>query len=200
MAIIVSGKNLDLGESLREYALDRIEQAIEKYFNRPVSGQMCVEKSRGEFLSSCSFHLHSGFDIQTSGRAHDAYASVDDAAEKLEKQLRRYKRRLKAHHGQDHAAARDAMNFATDYVIKRTEEDDSEGQIDGTELAPAIIAETQTAIMKLSVSDAVMHMDLADRPFLIFRNASHDRINVVYRRPDGNIGWIDPANTPLQEK
>ncbi len=196
MKLIVSGKNLDLGESLRDYASNRIEQAIEKYFSRPVSGQMFIEKSRGEFLCTCSLHLHSGFDVQTSGRAHDAYACVDDAAEKLEKQVRRYKRRLKNHHADLRQGDVLSGGPAIDYVLESRDEDETDDEDDTQQaegLAPPIIAEKPTTVMTLTVSDAVMRMDLSDQPFLIFRNRSHDRINVVYRRPDGNIGWIDPV-------
>lgn len=194
MKLIVSGKNLDLGETFRTYASDRIEQAIEKYFSRPVSGHMFIEKAHGEFLCTCSLHLHSGFDVQTSGRAPDAYACVDDAAEKLEKQVRRYKRRLKNHHADQKSVERSVDGTAMDYVIESRSDDVSDETGDDAEdLAPPIIAEKPTTVMKLTVSDAVMKMDLADQPFLIFRNRSHDRINVVYRRSDGNIGWIDPV-------
>ncbi len=195
MKIKVTGKNLDLGDALRDYALDRIDQAIEKYFNRPVSGQVFIEKAHGEFSTNCSLHLHSGFDVQTSGSAADAYASVDGAAEKLEKQLRRYKRRLKNHHA--HAPSREPQMDAMNYVIDSREQDEhSESPED---LAPPIIAEHPTAIKHLSVSDAVMQLDLSDSPVVVFRNASHGQINFIYRRPDGNIGWIDPAALSLKK-
>jgi ribosomal subunit interface protein len=193
MKLIVTGKNIDLGESLRDYASGRIEQAVEKYFSRPVSGQMFIEKAHGEFLCTCSLHLHSGFDVQTSGRAHDAYACVDDAAEKLEKQVRRYKRRLKNHHAELRHDDQFIGGPAIDYVLESRNEDEGGETENADGLAPPIIAENPTTVMKLTVSDAVMRMDLSNQPFLIFRNRSHDRINVVYRRPDGNIGWIDPV-------
>jgi ribosomal subunit interface protein len=193
MTIKVTGKNVDLGESLRDFALGRVEQAVDKYFARPATGQLFIEKAHGQFLTSCSLHLHSGHDVQTSGRANDAYASVEDAAEKLEKQLRRYKRRLKDHN-QAAAALRKTGDWAKNYVIETREDPAREGEDEAEDgLAPPIIAEEQTALMTLSVGDAVMRMDLTDAPMLIFRNASHGGVNVVYRRPDGNIGWIDPG-------
>lgn len=197
MTIVVSGKNLDLGDALRDYALDRIEQAIEKYFNRPVSGQMFIEKAHGTFSANCSLHLHSGFNVQTSGSAGDAYASVDDASNKLEKQLRRYKRRLKNHHGHAHGGARETQNDAIDYVIGHR--DDEHDDDTAEDLSPPIIAEQLTVVRHLSVSDAVMQLDLSDSPVVIFRNASHGQINIIYRRPDGNIGWIDPSATSLKK-
>ncbi len=195
MTIKVSGKNLDLGDALRDYALDRIDQAIEKYFNRPVSGQVFIEKSHGQFSTSCSFHLHSGLDVQTSDSAADAYASVDGAAAKLEKQLRRYKRRLKNHHA--HAPSKELQMDAMNYVIDNREQDE-DAEI-AEDLAPPIIAEHPTAIKHLSVSDAVMQLDLSDDPVVVFRNASHGQINFIYRRSDGNIGWIDPAPSSLKK-
>lgn len=192
MNLRIAGKNLDLGDALKDYALDRIAAGVEKYFSRPVSGQMSIEKSHGEFVTHCALHLHSGVDVQTTGRAPDAYASVDEAAVNLEKQLRRYKRRLKNHHLS--ASPREQDFAAMDYVIQsRDDDDDDEDAADPVEANPPVIAETQTPVSRLSVSDAVMQLDLKGAPFLIFRNATHDQINVVYRRPDGNIGWIDPS-------
>ncbi|MDZ4791089.1 MAG: ribosome-associated translation inhibitor RaiA [Hyphomicrobiales bacterium] len=195
MTITVTGKNLDLGDALRDYVLDRVDQAVEKYFNRPVSGQILVEKSHGEFSTSCSLHLHSGFDVQTSGSAADAYASVDVASAKLEKQLRRYKRHLKNHHA--HGSAKEPHIDVINYVIDNSEPDESSE--DNEDLAPPIIAEHITAIKHLSVSDAVMQLDLSNSPVVVFRNASHGQINFIYRRPDGNIGWIDPAASSLKK-
>lgn len=195
MTINISGKNLDLGESLREYVLDKISEASEKYFAGPVTGKAVIEKTRGIFVTSCSLHLHSGLNVQTSSQAGDAYASVDDAVEKLEKQLRRYKRRLKSHH---HTPLPDAIPgvAAMDYTIGTPEDDADHGD---SERAAPVIAETETTVPSLAVSDAVMQMDVSGQPFLIFRNAKHDRINVVYRRADGNIGWIDPGGVTLKK-
>jgi ribosomal subunit interface protein len=194
MTINITGKNVDLGESLREYALDKIDEAVDKYFVRPISGKVVIEKTHGDFVTSCSVHLHSGLDIQTSSKSHDAYAGVDEAVEKMEKQLRRYKRRLKNHHAT--AAALPGIE-AMDYTIGHTAEEDADHEAE--ERAAPVIAEEQTTIPILSVSDAVMRMDLAGALFLIFRNAKHDRINVVYRRADGNIGWIDPGGVTAKK-
>jgi ribosomal subunit interface protein len=185
MAIQVTGKNLDLGTALRGYVVERLDKAFERYGSEGLSGHVVVEKEGAEFSTSCNIHLRSGLSLQANGRDNDPYPSVDEAMDRLEKRLRRYKRRLKSqHHGRDDATDVSAV----DYVIRHSEED----EVDDTELAPAIIAETQTAVRKLSVGDAVMEMDLADKAFLFFKNASNDRLNVVYRRSDGNIGWIDP--------
>jgi ribosomal subunit interface protein len=195
MAIQITGKNLDLGSSLRGYVTDRLEKAFDKYGTDGLSGHILVEKEHGQFMTQCSVHLRSGLSLQSQGRAGEAYASVDEAMDRLEKRLRRYKRRLKNHHGADRSDGADLA--AVDYTIRQSEEADGEEE---QELAPAIIAETQMAIRELSVGDAVMEMDLADKAFVVFMNASNGRMNVVYRRGDGNIGWIDPGGMARQGK
>lgn len=192
MAIQITGKNLDLGSSLRGYVTDRLDKALDKYGTDGLSGHIFVEKEHGQFMTQCSVHLRSGLSLQSQGRAGEAYASVDEALDRLEKRLRRYKRRLKNHHATDRSNGADLA--AIDYTIRQSEE------IEDAELAPAIIAETQMAIRELSVGDAVMEMDLAEKAFLIFMNASTSRMNVVYRRGDGNIGWIDPGGLSSQKR
>jgi ribosomal subunit interface protein len=193
MAIQITGKNIDLGSSLRGYVSDRLEKAFEKYGTDGLSGHIFVEKEHGEFSTQCSVHLRSGLSLQSQGRGLEAYASVDEALDRLEKRLRRYKRRLKNHHG---AGRTDGVDVAAiDYTIRH-----EEGEAEEPELAPAIVAETQLVIRELSVGDAVMEMDLAEKLFLVFKNASNERINVVYRRGDGHIGWIDPGGLSGQQK
>ena len=194
MAIQITGKNLDLGASLRGYVTDRLEKAFDKYGTDGLSGHIFVEKEHGQFMTQCSVHLRSGLSLQSEGCAGEAYASVDEAMDRLEKRLRRYKRRLKNRHGSDRNDVADLA--AIDYTI-RPDEDAETGD---AELAPAIIAETQMAIRELSVGDAVMEMDLAEKAFVVFMNASNGRLNVVYRRGDGNIGWIDPGGLSAQRK
>ena len=189
MTIKVTGKNIDLGESLRAYALNRVDTALGKFSGRSLSGQISLEKNHDGFFTQCSIHLSSGLDIQSTGSGADAYGSVDSALERLEKRLRRYKRRLKSHGQGADGAAQLYDGAGIDYVIDAEQAGDA-GSGEG---APAVIAETPARVRAMSVSDAVMQMDLADQTFLVFRNASHGGINVVYRRPDGNIGWIDPS-------
>jgi ribosomal subunit interface protein len=193
MAIQITGKNIDLGSSLRGYVSDRLEKAFEKYGTDGLSGHIFVEKEHGEFSTQCSVHLRSGLSLQSQGRGLEAYASVDEALDRLEKRLRRYKRRLKNHHGGGRTDGVDVA--AIDYTIRH-----EEGEAEEPELAPAIVAETQLVIRELSVGDAVMEMDLAEKLFLVFKNASNERINVVYRRGDGHIGWIDPGGLSGQQK
>jgi ribosomal subunit interface protein len=189
MAIQITGKNIDLGSSLRSYVTDRLEKAFEKYGTDGLSGHIFVEKEHGRFATQCSVHLRSGLSLQSQGQGNEAYASVDEALDRLEKRIRRYKRRIKNHHGAGRDGDGDAELTGIDYTLRQ----DEEGETDDAELAPAIIAETQMAIRELSVGDAVMQMDLAEKAFVIFKNASNGRINVVYRRGDGHIGWIDPG-------
>ena len=190
MTLQVTGKNLDVGEALRTYVTERIGQTLDKYFSGNRSGHVRIEKERNRFVTDCSIQLRSGLSLQSHGESPDAYASADMALERLEKRLRRYKRRLKKHHGS--GAAADASTQAQYFVIQADQDEIIEESDDN----PIIIAETHTEIRELSVSDAVMQMDLSNRPVLVFRNASHGHTNVVYRRPDGNIGWIDPGGAP----
>ena len=196
MTIKVTGKNIDLGESLRAYALSRVDTALDKFSGRSLSGQISLEKNHDGFFTHCAIHLESGLDVQSTGTGVDAYGSVDSAMERLEKRLRRYKRRLKSHGQGVDDTAQLYEGAGIDYVID-AEAADAENE-EGA--APAVIAEKPARVRAMSVSDAVMQMDLADQAFLVFRNASHGGINVVYRRPDGNIGWIDPSGATSDAK
>lgn len=196
MAIQVTGKNIDLGTALRNYVTEKIEKILEKYDSRGVSAHIFIEKKHGLFHTTSTVHLASGLSLQSTGEASEAHPSVDEAVNHLEKRLRRYKRRLRDHHQAVSARTDEELLRAMDYVIRHSQEE--EEQPDGEDLAPVIVAEAQTAIHELSVSDAVMAMDLADRAFFIFKNASHGRLNVVYRRDDGHIGWIDPGGISAQ--
>jgi ribosomal subunit interface protein len=185
MTIQVTGKNLDVGEALRGYVQERIAVTVEKYIGRLPNGHVRVEKDHGEFRTNCTIHLWQGLSLEAHGSAPDAYQSADRACERLEKRVRRYKGRLKRHGA--HAARKETP--ATSYVLQSPQE----GQEERDEDNPIVIAEAPTVVHEMAVSDAVMQMDLSDQPFVLFRNATSGEINVVYRRDDGNIGWIDPA-------
>jgi ribosomal subunit interface protein len=190
MPFRVSGKNLDIGEALRERVSARIVEALSKYFDGGYSGHVTVEKEGFGFRTECAIHLDSGMTLHTDANAADAYSSADQAALRIEKRLRRYKRRLK-----DRSAARangaNGANIidAPSYVIEAPDIDSDE---EVTEFNPVIIAEQTTALRQLSVSEAVMELDMTGAPVVVFRHASHGRVNLVYRRPDGNVGWVDP--------
>ena len=190
MPFRVSGKNIDLGEALRTRVNARVAEATAKYFDGGYSGHVTIGKEGFGFRTECLIHLDSGITLEAEAIAGDAYASADQAALRIEKRLRRYKRRLK-----DHQMARgDGHAFATaidapSYVIAAPEQDSDE---EVTEFNPVIIAETTTSLKRLSVSEAVMELDLTGAAVVVFRHAGHGRVNLVYRRPDGHIGWIDP--------
>jgi ribosomal subunit interface protein len=186
MTIQVTGKNLDVGEALRGYVQDRVVHTVEKYVGRPPTGHVRIEKEHGEFRTNCTIHLWQGMSLEAHGTAPDAYKSADLACERLEKRVRRYTRKVKRHGG---GQTPRKETPAASYVLQSP----PEGQEESDEDNPIIVAEAETVVHEMAVSDAVMHMDLSDRPFVVFRNASHGEINVVYRRDDGNIGWIDPA-------
>jgi ribosomal subunit interface protein len=188
MPFRVSGKNLDLGEALRERVSARIAQAVSKYFDGGYSGHVTLAKDGFGFRTECAVHLDSKITLHTEGMAPDAYASADQAALRLERRLRRYHRRLKEHR-HDRADAASSSSAAT-YVIEAPQHED-DADADG--FTPVIIAESTTTLKRLSVSEAVTELDMTGAPVLVFRHAAHDGINVVYRRPDGHFGWIDPA-------
>ena len=187
MSFRISGKNLDIGDALRERVNARIAEVLAKYFDGGYSGHVTVAKDGFGFRTECAIHLDSGITLHTEANAADAYASADQAALLIEKRMRRYKRRLKDRHAarQDGAAGIDAPS----YVIE-TPSHDEDDEI--TEFNPVIIAEATTTLKRLSVSEAVLELDLTGAPVVVFRHASHGRVNLVYRRGDGNVGWIDP--------
>jgi len=190
MPFRVSGKNIDIGEALRIRITERIAEATTKYFDGGYSGHVTVGKEGFGFRTECAIHLDSGITLEAEALAADAYASADQAASRIEKRLRRYKRRLR-----DRQAARVDGNVvheepavdAQSYVIAAPDQDEVT-----TDINPVIIAETTTALKRLSVSEAVMELDLTGAPVVVFRHAGHGRVNLVYRRSDGHIGWIDP--------
>lgn len=191
MSFRVSGRNIDVGESLRSRINDRIAEATAKYFDGGFSGHVTVGKEGFGFRTECVIHLDSGIVLEAEALAADAYASADQVAGRIEKRLRRYKRRLKNHQGvgSDGAAAEPREISAASYVIAAPAHE-SDDEIAGFD--PVIIAETTTAFKRLSVSDAVMELDLTGAAVVVFRHAGHGRVNLVYRRGDGHIGWIDP--------
>jgi ribosomal subunit interface protein len=187
MGLRISGKSVDIGEAFRGHVEAKIGDALEKYFDGGFTGHVTVEREGPGFRTDCAIHLDTGVVLKAEGRAQDVYQSFDMAAERIDKRLRRYKRRLKDHH---HRKRGDGMP-ATEYVLAAPDED--------TEVAPdtdpVVIAEQATNLETMTVGGAVMAMDLTDAPVVVFRNAGHGGVNVVYRRSDGHIGWIDPSLT-----
>ncbi len=188
MPFRISGKNMDIGEALRERVQARIAEALGKFFDGGYSGHVTVGKEGFGFRTECAIHLDSGTTLHTEATAADAYASADQAALRVEKRLRRYKRRLKDHHAGRGNGVGSEMDAAS-YVLAAPAED-LDHEI--TEYNPVVIAESTTTMKRLSVSEAVMELDMTGAPVVVFRHAGHGRLNLVYRRPDGHIGWIDP--------
>ncbi|SHN62110.1 ribosome hibernation-promoting factor, HPF/YfiA family [Erythrobacter sanguineus] len=187
MDIRVSGHQMDTGSALQEHAADRLGAVVEKYFDKALSSHVTFGKAPGgAFTCDIITHVMQGLMLKAQGQAQDAHFALDDAVAKINKQLRRYKRRLTDHHQQaDHSRAEEEAA----YTIFAVEVDDEE------ELAadaPLVIAETRVDIPTASVADAVMMMDLRNTTALFFKNAGTDRHNMVYRRADGSIGWVEP--------
>jgi ribosomal subunit interface protein len=195
MSFRVSGKNLDVGDALRERINDRIVEIVSKYFDGGYSGHATLTRDGFGIRTECVIHLDSKIVLEAEGMAPDAYASADQAALRLEKRLRRYHRRLKDHRPErsGNGKARGEIDAAS-YIIAAPEQD-SEAPIDG--FTPVIIAESTTTLRQLTVSDAVSELDMTGAPVLVFRHAAHGGVSVVYRRADGHFGWIDPkASAP----
>ena len=186
MSFRVSGKNIEVGEALRERVEARVAEAMGKYFDGGYSGHVTLQREGFGFRTECAIHLDSKITLHAEGMAADAYASADQAALRIERRLRRYHRRLKDHRPErlDGHGAVDAPS----YVIAAPE-DEAEPPAEG--FAPVIIAESTTALRKLSVSEAVLELDMTGAPVVVFRHAANGGVNVVYRRSDGHFGWID---------
>jgi ribosomal subunit interface protein len=188
MSFRVSGKQVDVGEALRTRVSDRVAEVLAKFFNGGYSGHATISKEGFGFRTECVVHLDSGLTLHVDGLAVDGYASADQAALRIEKRLRRYKTRLKQHAARATVGNKAAAITALSYVITAPDHDDEEI----TDFNPAIIAESTTTLERLSVSEAVMELDLTGAPVVMFRHAVHGRVNIVYRRADGNVGWLDP--------
>ncbi|WP_223427105.1 ribosome hibernation-promoting factor, HPF/YfiA family [Tateyamaria pelophila] len=184
----ISGRQIDIGEALQSHVRDELGIVVQKYAERPTNAQVVFSKSAHEFVCEATVHLSTGLTAQAKAHATEIYAAFDACSDKMEKQLRRYKRRLKDHHRE--RAQPVEFSGASSYILAseagETEESEPES------LQPMIVAEMETNIQSLSVGEAVMQMELAGAPVLVFRNEGKDGLNVVYRREDGNIGWIDP--------
>ncbi len=193
MQITVSGKQVDLSDALRDRVSEQLDLIAGKYLDDALEASVTFSRARSFFTCDINVHAGRGLTLRGEGEAADAHSAFDDAAEHIAKRLRRYRRRVNEH-------ARDLTNrerpeAGRQYVLRQ----DDDGQPNGIESrndAPAyatVIAESSAEINRLSVGEAVMRMDLADQQVLMFRNSTTSELNVIYRRPDGNIGWIDPT-------
>ena len=194
MTLRISGKSISVGEALRDRVSDRTDEVLRKYFDGNYSGHITLSKDGFGFRTDCSLHLDSGVTLEAESNATDAYASADAALLMIEKRLRRYKSRLKdrsARKAHVAAAALSELDGVTldapSYVIEAPAEDD-----EISVYSPVIIAEATTSLKRLSVSEAVMELDFTGAACLVFQHGSSGRMNILYRRSDGHIGWVDP--------
>ena len=188
MDVAINGKQVDIGSALREHVSGHLYTVVDKYFETAIDATVTFSREgHGGFHVDIAVHPVRGMLIKGSATAQEAYAAFDGALERIGKQLRRYKRRLKENHGRREDKAE--LN-ALHYVLQ-PEAEDAEVEVDGE---PTIVAELPTSIVTMTVSDAVMRMDLEDAPVVVFRHDKSGMLNVVYRRTDGNIGWIDPSS------
>jgi ribosomal subunit interface protein len=190
MTLRISGKSISVGEALRGRVADRTDEVLRKYFDGNYSGHITLSKDGFGFRTDCALHLDSGITLEADSNAPDAYASADQALLMIEKRLRRYKSRLKDRSARKTHAASEALAAldATAYVLEAP----GEGEDEITGYSPVIIAESTTSLKQLSVSEAVMELDLSGAPCLVFQHGSSGRVNIIYRRADGNVGWVDP--------
>ncbi len=177
---------MEIGDAFRARIEGRIGEAIEKYFDGGFSGHVTVDKSGPRFSADCVIFLDSGMGLQATGQAYEPQAAFDAAAERIEKRLRRYKRRLKSYDSS--ASARDT-DMSYRIMAPVAEEDDEVPE----DYSPAVVAESTLTLKTMSVAHAIIELDTKDSPVFVFRNAGNEQVNVVYRRADGNIGWIDPS-------
>jgi ribosomal subunit interface protein len=190
MTLRISGKSISVGDALRSRVSERTDEVLRKYFDGNYSGHITLSKDGFGFRTDCSLHLDSGITLEADSNATDAYASADQALVMIEKRLRRYKSRLKDRSARKTYAANAALADidAPSYVIEAPAESDEEV----TTYSPVIIAEATTSLKRLSVSEAVMELDLTGAACIVFQHGSSGRVNIIYRRTDGNVGWVDP--------
>lgn len=193
----VTGRHMDVGDAFRIRITDRLAEIVDKHhdLSRAWSAHVIIEKLKVErsehrFTADCTIRLADGQTLHGEGRSHDPDPAFHDAAERVEKRLRRHKRRLKEHRGHRKGPGPEAVEMA--YAVLTAPHEDSEVEED---YAPAIVAESVKEARELSVADAVLSLDMGDAPVLVFRNAKDGGVNLVYRRTDGNVGWIDMGRT-----
>jgi len=189
MNLRISGKHMDIGDAFRARIEDRVDDAVNKYFDGGYSGHVTVEKAGSRFSADCLVRLDTGIVLQATGDAQEPQSAFDAAAERVEKRLRRYKRRLKSHSSASKDAA-ESIDLAYRVIAPVAEEDEEVPE----DYAPAVIAEQTVELRTMSVAEAAIELDTKDNPVYIFRNAGNRHVSIVYRRADGNIGWIDTAS------
>lgn len=193
MKLAIHGKQLDIGESLRAHIERGIPTLVGKYFDNPTDATVTVAKEGQAFRTDITVHVGKGILVQGHAQSSDPYAAFDTAGEHVAKRLRRYKRRLRDHH-RGHNAKDDVLTAAQYVLAAETELAEQEDEATHEPDQPIVIAEMEMPIETLTVGEAVMRMDLANLPAMLFRNRAHGGLNMVYLRDDGNVGWVDPKN------
>lgn len=185
----ISGKQIDIGEALQTHVKSELGEIIEKYAQRPTDAAIVFSKEGYEHVCEAIIHLSTGLNAHAKGHATEIYAAFESCREKMDKQMRRYKRRLRNHHS--HRTQPVEYGMGASYILAPTEEPD---EADTSLVENVVIAEMEAKIPSITVGEAVMQLELSEQKFLVFRNEGHGKVNVVYVREDGNIGWIDPDN------
>ncbi len=186
MQLSVKGKQIDVGDSLRQHVETQLSEVVGKYFGDTIEALVTFSREAHLFRADITVHAGRGITLQSNASASEPYPAFDQAAERIGQRLRRHKNRLKKHHQEEPSPA---ASMAHAFVLNAEQEDAADENGDN----PVIVAEMTTSIETLAVSEAVMRMDLADLPALMFRNRANGELNMVYRRADGNIGWVDPS-------
>jgi ribosomal subunit interface protein len=188
--VSVAGRQMDVGDALRSRILEDLAKGVSKYFSHGAEAAVTIGREGHKFDIDCVVHLDSGITLEAHGEGSDAHSAFDDVLEKIEKRVRRYKRKLKNHHATHKAPLPEEPVPA--YVLAAFEDDDETGGAHQDDAGPMIIAEMTEPVRTMSVSTAVLQLELKDAPALLFRNAAHGGLNMVYRRRDGHVGWMDP--------
>lgn len=184
MTLRVSGKNMDVGDALRSKAVQHFDNVVAKYFDGGYEGHLTLEHEGPGFRAVCRIHLDTGIVLQSNAYGGDAVSAFEIMAQHIAKRLRRYNRRLRTHRGKQ-----EENGAATAYVLQAADEEEELAD----DYSPPVIAETTSNLRRMTVGEAVMELDLLQEDVVVFRHAGHGGLNVVYRRADGNIGWIDPS-------
>lgn len=187
----ITGKQIDIGEALQTHVKAEMGEVVEKYAQRPTDAVVIFSRVAHEHVCEATIHLSTGLTAQAKGHATEIYAAFESCREKMDKQLRRYKRRLRSHHSARIAPVEFGEGSA--YILAPSEEPEDDDH--SSDNQPIVIAEMETKIPSITVGEAVMQLELGGQKMLVFRNEGHGGVNVVYRRDDGNIGWIDPRNS-----
>ena len=193
LQVQIAGKKIEVGAALQERIAFGLESRVSKYFNRTGEAFVTVSKPGWAFYVDCSIHLPSGVTLQAHGEGDDGYQAFEMALDKIEKRVRRYKNRLRNHRAKDGASVEIAFERIIVPLEDTVDGDDSAAVESEGGDSPVIVAEADTRIQTMTVSMAVMQLELADSPAVMFRNAAHGRLNMVFRRADGNVGWVDPG-------